>query len=65
MEEKRIPLQNKIDENTILTARTINAGLTYTTTEPTADNTSGGIKIVVLNKVPNTWYQGWLYLISG
>ena len=39
-------------------------GLSYITTAPTSDNTSGGLIIVVLPSEPATKYNGYLYLIT-
>lgn len=36
----------------------------YTTTAPTAANSNGGLKIVVLSALPSTCYSGYLYLIT-
>ena len=37
----------------------------YITTAPTADNTSGGVIIVVLSSLPATRYLGYWYIITG
>ena len=39
-------------------------GIEYTTTAPTAANTDG-LKIVVLSSEPATYYDGYLYIITG
>ena len=39
-------------------------GVAVVTQAPTADNTDG-IKIAVLASEPDTFYDGWLYLITG
>lgn len=38
--------------------------LPYITTAPTADNTGGGIIIVVLDSEPATYYDGYYYIIT-
>ena len=43
----------------------LTGNLPYLTTAPSADNTSGFLKIVVLASDPATKYDGYLYLISG
>lgn len=39
-------------------------GINYLTTAPTADNTAGDLKIVVLSSEPATKYNGYLYFIT-
>lgn len=39
-------------------------GLPYLTTAPTEDNTSGKLKVVVLDSEPATKYDGYLYMIT-
>lgn len=48
----------------IFTEQDVNDGMTYTTTEPSAPNTNGLMKLVVLNAQPTTKYAGWLYYIT-
>lgn len=55
--------QDSITSNTDITAKTINAGLVYTTTAPTGAN-ANGLKIAVLSSEPATKYSGWLYIIT-
>lgn len=38
---------------------------TYITTAPSSANTSGKVKIVVLDSEPSTKYSGYIYLITG
>ena len=42
----------------------VNEGVPYLTTAPISDNTSGKLKIVVLNSEPATKYNGYLYIIT-
>lgn len=42
----------------------VNEGVPYLTTAPTEDNTSGKLKVVVLDSEPVTKYDGYLYLIA-
>lgn len=49
---------------TQLAITSIDAGIVYTTSAPTAANTNG-IKICVLSSEPATKYSGWLYLITS
>ena len=44
---------------------TFTNGLPYLTTAPSANNTEGNIKIVVLSSDPATKYSGYLYIITG
>ena len=47
-------------------SRVFGAVSTYAqTTAPTADNTDGGIRIVVLSSEPATRYNGYLYIITA
>ena len=39
--------------------------LSYSTTTPTAANTNGKLKTVVLSSEPATKYEGYLYIITG
>ena len=55
-----ITYNNTIQMATISIAPTL---LNYTTTAPTANNTSG-LKIALLNSEPATKYSGWIYLIQ-
>lgn len=41
-----------------------NEGVNYTTTAPTAANTDGSLKFVVLSSEPATKYDGYIYLIT-
>ena len=43
----------------------INGGFPYLTTAPTANNTSGRLKVVVMNAEPATRYDGYIYIITG
>ena len=43
----------------------IGESLVYSTTAPTANNTSGRLKIVVLSSEPATKYDGYLYIFTG
>lgn len=54
--------QNTITSTTALISKTIDAGIIYTTTEPTSIN-SDGLKFAVLSNEPSTKYDGWLYII--
>ena len=38
--------------------------ISYLTTAPSADNTSGNLKIVVLSSEPATKYNGYIYFIT-
>lgn len=40
-------------------------GISYLTSAPTAANTSGKLKIVVLSSEPATKYSGYVYIITG
>ena len=42
----------------------MNSGIPYLTTAPSANNTSGCLKVVVLSSEPATRYSGYLYLIT-
>lgn len=42
----------------------VNEGVPYLTTAPTEDNTSGKLKVVVLDSEPATKYDGYLYMIT-
>lgn len=46
------------------TEQLVNDGMTYTTTEPSAPNTNGLMKLAVLSSDPATKYAGWLYYIT-
>ena len=46
-------------------ANKLEGNLGYLTTAPTADNTSGGLQIVVLSEEPATKYNGYLYIITA
>lgn len=48
----------------IFTEQDVNDGMTYTTTEPSAANQNGLMKLVVLDHDPATKYAGWLYYIT-
>lgn len=61
--EANSTFQSLITSTTDITAQTINAGITYVTTAPTADNTYG-LRIAVLSSEPETKYNGWLYFIT-
>ena len=39
-------------------------GIKFLTTAPTANNTDGGLKIVILTEEPLTKYQGYIYIIA-
>lgn len=53
------------NENPIITfGIPLPSGFPYTTTAPTADNTDGNLKVVVLSSEPGTKYNGWLYIIT-
>lgn len=41
------------------------AGVSFLTTAPSAANTSGDLKFVVLNSDPATKYNGYIYIITG
>ena len=51
-----------------ITSNTISADtpseISYLTTAPSADNTSGNLKIVVLSSEPATKYNGYIYFIA-
>ena len=51
-----------------ITSNTISANtpseISYLTTAPTADDTSGNLKIVVLSSEPATKYNGYIYFIT-
>lgn len=40
-------------------------GIAYSTTAPTANNTAGDLKFVVLSSEPATYYTGYYYIITG
>ena len=42
----------------------VNSGVAYQVTEPTAANTDGDLKFVVLSSAPATKYAGYLYYIT-
>lgn len=43
---------------------TTTRGVNYTTIEPTADNTEGDLKIVILDAEPTNRYEGYQYYIT-
>lgn len=60
-----IIMEYNTDRNEVLfIEQDVNDGIVYTTTEPTAPNTNGLMKLVVLNAQPATKYAGWLYYIT-
>ena len=40
------------------------SGITYLTTAPSADNTDGDLKFVILDHEPATYYNGYYYIIT-
>lgn len=40
-------------------------GVSYITTAPSADNTDGDLKFVILSSEPATYYDGYLYIVTG
>ena len=49
-----------------ITANAISvSGVSYITTAPTAANTDGDLKFVVLSSDPSTKYAGYIYIITG
>lgn len=52
-------------DTTYATKTEVSGLLSYITTAPSAANTSGLLKVVVLSSEPATRYDGYLYIITG
>lgn len=50
--------------NGVISAGSVASQISYITTAPTADNTSGNLIVVVLSSDPVTKYNGYLYIIT-
>ena len=61
----QVPTANGSGSIAWSTLSTTASGVSYLTTAPSAANTDGDLKFVVLSSDPATKYSGYIYIITG